>query len=105
MKLRHFSFLAILLSLSSAKNANKEPKPSEPDMFTFPTNPGKIMFYAPLVSRSMVMTFMPLAEALASRGHKVVAVIPLEYDAKTRENLEVITVQSRFEELFSNFSR
>ena len=31
-------------------------------MFSPSTRHGKILFYAPLVSKSMVMTFMPLAE-------------------------------------------
>ncbi len=57
--------------------------------------PGRFLFYMPLISKSMKITFMPLAEELASRGHQVVVVMP--YEAKAREGVEVITIHSPYD--------
>ena len=70
--------------------------------FTF--SPLQIMVYAPLSTKSMKITYMPLAETLASRGHKVTVVMPFTH-SKTMDNLEVITIESRFPEALKNFSR
>ena len=90
--------LTTLFCVPSISNKDE----SAGSMFHFPTTPGKIMFFAPLVSRSMIMTFMPLAETLAKRGHKVTVVIPLQHDT---DLVEVVTIESRYEEFFSNISR
>ena len=36
---------------------------------------GSILFYMPFVSKSMTITFMPVAERMALRGHEVVVVM------------------------------
>ena len=37
---------------------------------------GSILFYIPFCSKSVKITFMPLAEEMAERGHEVVVVMP-----------------------------
>ncbi len=55
----------------------------------------RFLFYMPLISKSMKITFMPLAGELASRGHQVVVVMP--YESKASEGLEVITIHSPYD--------
>ncbi len=57
---------------------------------------GRILFYMPLVSKSMKITFMPLAEELASRGHEVVVVMPHEAKSKY-DKLDILTINSPFD--------
>ena len=59
-------------------------------------NPSRILMYMPLTSKSMSIAFLPLAEELAGRGHKVVVVMPREGKAKSN-NLKIITIESEFE--------
>ena len=42
------------------------------------TNGGKVLFYIPLATKSVKITFTPVLEALAERGHDVTAVMPFE---------------------------
>ena len=42
---------------------------------------GSVLFYIPFCSKSVKITFMPLAEEMAARGHEVVVVMP--YASKT----------------------
>ena len=37
---------------------------------------GSVLFYIPFCSKSVKITFMPLAEEMASKGHEVVVVMP-----------------------------
>ncbi len=55
-----------------------------------------MLFYFPLVSKSMLMTFMPLVEVLAERGHEVAVIVPIEYESK-QERVDVITIDSDME--------
>ena len=52
---------------------------------------GRILFYMPLVSRSIRITFMPVASEMAGRGHEVV-VITQHPDKKPDPNLTEITI-------------
>ncbi len=56
-------------------------------------SPGRILFYFPMVTKSMMMTFMPLVEAMAERGHEVVAVVPFKYKTK-QERVDVIQIET-----------
>ncbi len=62
------------------------------------------MFYMPLVSTSMKITFMPLAEELGKRGHEVVIFMPMSHKDKLK-NVEVAVVDSKFDELQINISK
>jgi len=59
---------------------------------------GKILFYMPMTSKSMKITYIPLAEALAERGHEVTVLMPFSHKSKN-EKLTIITVESKFEQL------
>ena len=37
---------------------------------------GSVLFFIPFMSKSVKITFMPLAEEMASKGHEVVVVMP-----------------------------
>ena len=66
---------------------------------------GRIMFWAPMISTSMRITFQPLAEELARRGHSVTVVMPFHREGKAVPGLEVVTIDSTFQELSDAFSR
>lgn len=58
---------------------------------------GNFLFYMPFVTKSMMITFMPVAEELGKRGHKVSVVIPAAHN-KQLENVEQIVVPNLMEE-------
>ncbi len=92
--------LVALLSAVAVANAGQaSSRPGATTALPVNTSPasrtGRILFYMPLTSRSMKITFMPLAESLADRGHEVVVIMP--HQAKAKRNLDVITVDSPFE--------
>ncbi len=85
-----FLWLAIVFGTAKCNEPNQMMMPSQA------SETGRILFYMPLISKSMKITFMPLAEKLAQRGHEVVVVMPLE--AKTKQNnLHVISIKSPIE--------
>ena len=55
---------------------------------------GRILFYMPLVSKSIRITFMPVASEMARRGHEVV-VITQHPDKKPDHNLTEITIDGK----------
>ncbi len=77
------------MSVASAAK-RKKAATDEPPL----VKPGRILFYMPLTTRSMKLTYLPLAEALVARGHEVTVVMP--HEAKSTDNLEVITIENDF---------
>ena len=61
-----------------------------------PEKPGRILFYMPMTTKSVKITFTPLAEALAERGHEIVVIMPHQQKAKS-SNLKIFTIESEFE--------
>ena len=60
---------------------------------------GSILFYMPIVTKSIRITFMPVATEMAKRGHEVV-VVTQHPDKKPNLNLTEITVDAKeFNEL------
>ena len=55
---------------------------------------GSILFYMPVVSRSIRITFMPVASEMARLGHEVV-VVTQHPDKKTDPNLTEITIDGK----------
>ena len=66
---------------------------------------GSIFFYMPFVSRSMKITFMPLAEKMAERGHEVVLMLPFPSKHKHPGIREIVVDNSAFEEMIAMISR
>ena len=62
----------------------------------------RILFMAPASSKSHKFTFMPIAEALAARGHQVTVVTPHK-PTKTFENLHEIVLTDFTAEMSFNF--
>jgi glycine cleavage system protein P-like pyridoxal-binding family len=65
---------------------------------------GKVLVWLPVVSKSMKITYTPLVEELARRGHQVTVAHPF----KSKEKMEGLTeIQSieNLEEHLSNVSR
>lgn len=93
--------LVLQLSCISGSNVPNDPFPTAmtPGGNESSRILGKIMFYFPIASKSIKMTFLPLAEALIDRGHFVSLIMPYEYDTKGRSNAEVITVDNVVEDL------
>ena len=55
---------------------------------------GSIFFFMPFVSKSIKITFMPLAEEMAARGHEVVVLMP-HPTKKPNPNLKEIIIDGR----------
>ena len=66
---------------------------------------GSLLFYMPLVSRSMKITFMPLAEAMAERGHEVVVVMPHPSKKPHPKVKEIIVDATGFEAFTAKASK
>ena len=65
---------------------------------------GSILFYMPVVSRSIRITFMPVASEMARLGHEVV-VVTQHPDKKPNPNLTEITIDGKiFNELTEKVS-
>ena len=65
---------------------------------------GSILFYMPVVSRSIRITFMPVASEMARLGHEVV-VVTQHPDKKPDPNLTEITIDGKiFNELTEKVS-
>jgi hypothetical protein len=64
---------------------------------------GKIMFYLPLMSKSVKMCVMPLAEELGRRGHHVTLVLNFA-SATPAPNVTEIVVESDFERVTREMS-
>lgn len=47
---------------------------------------GRYLFYFPMVTKSVTITFMPVAEALRARGHEVVVFDPFPRDGKKKDD-------------------
>jgi len=60
---------------------------------------GNILIWAPVSSRSVKITFMPLAKELASKGHDVLLVYPHKSKHQTKRITELTINGSRFTEL------
>ncbi len=99
-------FFAMLMALALTASAAGAKKSSEVSaeasrLSGMASKTGRILFYMPLVSKSMKITFMPLAEELARRGHEVVIIMP--HDGKSKERLLVIKNDSPFDGVFEFF--
>ena len=68
-------------------------------------NAGSVLFYMPFVSKSMKITFMPIAEALVDRGHEVVIIMPHPTKKPNPKIKEIIVDASKFEEMTAKVSR
>ncbi len=92
------SLLAVATTLTEAGQAPSKPKEQQQQQASsvVAEKTGRILFYMPLTSKSMKITFMPLAESLAERGHQVVVLMPHQATPKSK-NLQVVTVDSEFE--------
>ncbi len=93
------SLLAVATTLTEAGQAPSKPKEQQQQQqasSVVAEKTGRILFYMPLTSKSMKITFMPLAESLAERGHQVVVLMPHQATPKSK-NLQVVTVDSEFE--------
>ncbi|TRY78677.1 hypothetical protein TCAL_13198 [Tigriopus californicus] len=66
-------------------------------------NAGKFLFYMPFVTKSIMITFMPVAEELGKRGHQVSVVIPAAHN-KELKNVEQIVVPNIMEEKMKELS-
>ncbi len=99
-KLQGILLLAFLVTFSTAyqlgsiNNTNGLPPPTE--------NYGKLLFFYPFASRSILMMVMPLAENLAARGHMVTVISSQE--AKVKGNVSFIKVDYDFEGEMNNIS-
>ncbi len=60
-----------------------------------PSRPGRILLYIPLGPKSIAMMVMPIAEALAARGHQVVFVTPIRL-APEHEGIRFIHFEDPF---------
>ena len=49
---------------------------------------GNVLLYMPCTSKSMKITYMPVAEAMAERGHQVTVVMPWEHKGQ-HKNIRV----------------
>ena len=65
---------------------------------------GKILFWCPVGSKSMRITFMPVIENLASNGHEITLVTPFVGKEKVKGVTEIQAV-SNFEETVNGFAR
>ncbi len=54
------------------------------------SQPGRILFYAPWISKSISIKAMPLIEGLADRGHKVFLVMPYCLDCNNHGNITIL---------------
>ena len=53
---------------------------------------GKIMFWMPVGSKSMKITYMPMLEELAKRGHEITVVHPFKMKEPVKGITEIISV-------------
>ncbi len=54
---------------------------------------GRILFFAPWISKSIKFKIMPLVEGLADQGHEVVLAMPFCQDCEKHENVTVVHVK------------
>ena len=65
---------------------------------------GRILVWCPATSKSVKITFMPIVETLANRGHEVFLVTPF----LSKENIDGVTeiqAVSNFDEIITGFAR
>ena len=65
---------------------------------------GKYLFYFPMITKSIKITFMPVAKELVSRGHRVTVVMPFD-EKEVPNGMEIITFSSHFEEFSKEVSK
>ena len=65
---------------------------------------GRVLVWCPAASKSIKITFMPVVESLAERGHEVVLVTPFMSKKKIPGVTEIQAV-SKFEEITDGFAR
>ena len=65
---------------------------------------GNILFWMPLCSKSMKITFMPLAEELVNRGHEVSVVMPYPTKKPNPKITEIIVDGTSWDELQQRMS-
>lgn len=64
---------------------------------------GKVLIYAPVGSKSLKITYMPIVEELAKRGHAITIVTGYKSKHKI-ENVQELIVNSRFQEYSDRLS-
>ena len=65
---------------------------------------GKVLLWCPAASTSMKITYMPVMEELARRGHEVTLVTPFPSKKKIDRVTEIIAV-SDFDNITNGFAR
>ena len=65
---------------------------------------GSILLYMPFVSKSMKITFMPIAEEMATRGHEVVVVMPYQTKKPNPKIKEIIVEGKEFTDMTDRVS-
>ena len=73
-------------------------------MFCGPASSGSFLFYMAFASKSVKITFMPLAEELSKRGHDVTVVMPFASQEPVK-GIKEIVAQSPIEEMLSQVGR
>ena len=65
---------------------------------------GKVLLWCPAASTSMKITYMPVMEELASRGHEVTLVTPFP-SMKKIDRIKDIVAVSDFDAFMNEFAR
>ena len=65
---------------------------------------GSVLFFIPFMSKSVKITFMPLAEKMASKGHEVVVVMPYATKKPNPKVKEIIIDGKEWDELQERMS-
>ena len=70
-----------------------------------PGEGGSLLLYMPFSSRSVKMTYMPMAEMMADRGHEVVVVMPIATKKRHPRVREIIFNGTALEGFMESYSR
>ena len=65
---------------------------------------GSVLFYIPFCSKSVKITFMPLAEEMAAKGHEVVVVMPYATKKPNPKVKEIIIDSTEWDEMQAKMS-
>ena len=65
---------------------------------------GSVLFFIPFMSKSVKITFMPLAEEMAAKGHEVVVVMPYATKKPNPKVKEIIIDGKEWDELQEKMS-
>ena len=65
---------------------------------------GSVLFFIPFMSKSVKITFMPVAEEMASKGHEVVVVMPYATKKPNPKVKEIIIDGKELDDLHEGMS-